>query len=291
MNDPNLMILAGGVSSRMKRSLLSRVGLDPKLMNEAQSKSKAMLTIGEGKRPFLDYLLHNAREAGYEDVLIVISEKDTSIREYYGAKEMGNEFNGLRISYAVQRIPAGRTKPLGTADAVLQGMNGRQDWQGRKFTVCNGDNLYSRKALLTLLESRYPNAMIDYDREALGFDESRILKFAITQKDDEGFLTAIIEKPTDREVERAKGKNGTIGVSMNIFRLDYNDAIPYIRAVPLHPIREEKELPTAISMMLQQHPRSVYAFPLAERVPDMTSIDDFVTVGDYLSKEFGKFAW
>jgi NDP-sugar pyrophosphorylase family protein len=291
MNDPYLMILAGGVSSRMKRSLQSRTNLDPRLKSEVQSKSKAMLTIGEGGRPFLDYLLYNAREAGYKDVVIVISEKDTSIREYYGVKEAGNEFNGLRVSYAVQRVPAGRTKPLGTADAVLQGMNVRQDWQGRKFTVCNSDNLYSRKALLTLIESRYPNAMIDYDRDALRFDKSRIFKFAITEKDNEGFLTAILEKPTDEEVERAKGKNGKIGVSMNIFRLDYNEASPYIRSAPVHPSREEKELPTAISVMLREHPRSVYAFPLAEPVPDMTSIDDFEAARYYLSKEFGKFAW
>jgi hypothetical protein len=133
--------------------------------------------------------------------------------------------------------------------------------------------------------------MIDYDRDALGFDKSRILKFAITEKDDEGFLTAILEKPTDEEIERAKGKSGKIGVSMNIFRLVYNEAFPYIRSAPLHLSREEKELPTAISVMLREHPRSVYAFPLAEPVPDMTTIDDFEAARDYLSREFGKFNW
>jgi NDP-sugar pyrophosphorylase family protein len=285
------MILAGGVSSRMKQSLASKADLDPNLKNEVLAKSKAMITVGEGKRPFLDYLLFNARETGYQDVLIVIAERDTSVREYYGTKESDNDFNGLRISYAVQRIPDGRTKPLGTADAVLQGLKVRRDWAGKGFTVCNSDNLYSKRALTILLESSHRNAMIDYDRTSLGFDASRLSKFAITQKDEDGFLTAILEKPTAEEIERAKGKTGTVGVSMNIFRFDYNDVLPFLEAVPLHPDREEKELPTAVTMMIRQHPKSVYAFPLAEQVPDMTSIADVEIVQEYLSKESAQFSW
>ena len=291
MNDPNLMILAGGVSSRMKRSIESRTDLDPRLKSEAQSKSKSMITVGQGGRPFLDYLLYNAREAGYEEVLIIVSDKDTSIRDYYGKKQTGNGFHGLRISYAVQNIPQGRSKPLGTADAVLQGLNARTDWVGKQFTVCNSDNLYSRKAFSILLESSYPNAMIDYDRDALGFEESRVHKFAVTHKDKDGFLTAILEKPDNKEIEFAKGESGRIGVSMNIFRFSHDDIHPYLIEVPLHPVREEKELPSAITMMIKDHPQSVFAYPLSERVPDMTSLLDFESVKDYVSAEFKDFKW
>jgi len=291
MNDPNLMILAAGVSSRMKQSLRSNDSLDPKFKSEAQSKPKAMMSVGVGNRPFLDYLLYNAGEAGYRDVLIVVSEEDTSIRGHYGAAGNNNASKGLRISFAVQHIPVGESNPLGTADAVLQGMDARSDWKGKQFTVCNSDNLYSKKAFQTLLESRYPNAMIDYDRGALGFDASRILKFSITQKDDEGFLTGIIEKPTDDEVERVRGKNGTVGVSMNIFRLAYDEVLPFVSTIPVHPVRNEKELPTAIARMVRERPKSVFAFPLAERVPDLTSIDDLKAVEEYVSREFKEVPW
>lgn len=291
MSDPNLMVLAGGISSRMRRSLASRRDLDPKFESDAQLKSKAMITVDENKRPFLDYLLHNAREVGYIDVLIIISERDSSMREHYGIMEQGNEYHGLRISYAVQKIPVGRSKPLGTADAVLQGLRVRTDWKGKKFTVCNSDNFYSRKVLKTLLESDYPNAMIDYDRDTLGFDASRLAQFSITQKDQDGFLTSIIEKPTKEEFNRAKSKSGAIGVSMNIFRLDCDTVLPFVTDVPFHPIRNEKELPIAITTMVQKIPRSMYAYPFAEHVPDLTSIDDVERVKDYLLREFKQLNW
>jgi dTDP-glucose pyrophosphorylase len=291
MINPNLMILAGGVSSRMKQSIASMEDVDPQLKNDAQSKSKAMIVVGDARRPFLDYLLYNAREAGYQDVLVVVTERDVSVREYYGSKERENDFHGLRISYAIQKIPDGRVKPLGTADAVLQGMNARLDWSGKKFTVCNSDNLYSKGALRILLDSKFPNAMIDYDRDSLGFEASRLSKFSITQKDEDGFLTGILEKPTEEDIQRAKEKMSTVGVSMNIFRLDYNEVLPFLSAVPLHPEREEKELPIAVTMMVQKHPKSVYAYPRAEQVPDMTSISDVEAVKEYLSRVFRHFTW
>ena len=291
MKHSNLMILAGGISSRMKKSLEARANIDPGLKSEAQEKSKAMLGIGESSRPFLDYLLYNAREVGYNDVVIIISERDPSIRQYYGDKEKGNDFHGLSISYAVQTIPPDRTKPLGTADAVVRGLNVRKDWRGQKFTVCNSDNLYSRTVLKTLLDTDQPNAMIDYDRDALGFDASRVAHFSVIHKDDEGFLTGIIEKPSAQEIEQAKGKLGAIGVSMNIFRLDYTMVLPFVTDVPLHPVRLEKELPTAITNMVKRHPKSLYTYPFAEHVPDLTSIDDVERVKEYLSKEFGGMRW
>ena len=291
MIEPNLMILAGGVSSRMKKSIAESDSMDQSVKQEAERKSKSMITVGNSQRPFLDYLLFNVREVGYEDILIIVSEHDTSIRDYYGTKEKDNPFKGLRISYAVQRIPGDRTKPLGTADAVERGLKTHSEWKGKKFTVCNSDNLYSRHALRLLLESKHPNAMIDYDRNALQFEPSRISQFSVTQKDPEGFLVNIIEKPSTEDVERARGRSTYVGVSMNIFRLDYDMVFPFVRDVPLHPERMEKELPVAVNMMIHHHPKSMFAFPLAEHVPDLTSLHDLQNVQQYLAKEFSRINW
>ncbi len=291
MNDPNLIILAGGISSRMKRSLEARIRDEPGETAVAVTPPKAMMTIDDTRRPFLDYLLWNARRAGYEDILIVVSEEDETIKGHYGRKDRDNAFHGMRISYATQRIPEGRTKPLGTADALLQGLRSRTDWRSRKFTVCNSDNLYSKRALEILLESPYPNAMIDYDRDALGFRTDRVLQFSVTQKDDDGFLMGIVEKPTQDEVEATRAKRGSVAVSMNVFRFSYSDISPFLESVPLHPSRLEKELPAAVTMMIRQHPRSVYAYPLAERVPDLTSIEDVEFVREYIRTEYGRLEW
>lgn len=281
-----LVILAGGISSRMKKAANSQLQLEQSLINDADFKAKSMIGVGKDHRPFLDYLLFNAREVGYTNVLIVIGEKDDSVRGYYGEKMFGNEFHGLKISYAVQNIPPGREKPIGTADALFQALNAVKDWRGHKFTVCNSDNLYSKKALKLMLEHTYKNAMIDYDRNALEFERSRISKFAVTLKDDQGYLTGILEKPSDDQIKGAQGADGFVGVSMNIFGLQYDMILPYLENVPFNAVRNEKELPEAITMMIKEHPKSLFAFPLSEHVPDLTAKSDILPVKRYLETHF-----
>lgn len=284
--DRNLVILAGGISSRMKKPLEDeKLQVEERLLEDADHKSKSMIGVGKNYRPFLDYLLFNASKAGYQDVVIVIGEKDDSIREYYGKLDKGNIFMGLSISYAIQRVPEGRIKPMGTADALFQALKIRPDWKGKKFSVCNSDNLYSQKALLLMLETPFENAMPDYDRSAMNFELSRIEKFAVTQKDEENFLVDIIEKPSALQIEKAKDKNGVVGVSMNLFRLDYDMFYPFAEKVPFNPERQEKELPDAIKLMLKQYPKTLYCYPFAEHVPDLTNKSDILPVKKYLEKE------
>ena len=287
----NLVILAAGISSRMKLPTTAPQGLDEKLMDDASRKPKAMIGVGDGYRPFLDYLLYNASAAGYQDILIVIGANDEVIRDYYGREDRDNEFHGTTISYAVQAIPIGKTKPQGTADALLQALQSRIDWQGKSFTVCNSDNLYSQKALAALRETTSPGALIDYDRRYLQFDDKRIQAFAVIQKDQQGFLMDIIEKPLSGQLEELKDKNGRIGVSMNIFRFSYDLILPELEKTPLHPERHEKELPTAVKMMIARHPQSVPAIPFAEHVPDLTYRSDIASVREYLGQAFPMLDW
>lgn len=291
MSDGRLVILAAGISSRMKKSAVPQMIVDNSLIDDADYKAKSMIGVGKDHRPFLDYLLYNARQTGYKDVLIIVGEKDESIRNYYGQKDRDNEFHGLKISYATQWIPAGKEKPIGTADALYHGLKSRSDWSGLQFTVCNSDDLYSEKALKLMLQNDFKNAIIDYDRRALQFERNRIEKFAVTIKDEEGFLTNIIEKPSADQIAAAERKNGFIGVSMNIFRLHYDMIYPFLEKVPFHPVRNEKELPEAVTMMAAAHPKSVFAFPFAEHVPDLTDKNDILPVKKYLETHFENAAF
>ena len=286
MSEGRLVILAGGISSRMKQPVNSDIIVEEKLIEDADKKSKSMIGVGNNYRPFLDYLLFNAKQSGYNDIVLVVGEKDSSIKEYYGSSGRDNNFNGINISYAVQPITAGRNKPLGTADALLWGLKSKPEWQGSKFTVCNSDNLYSVKALTIMLNSVHIAALIDYDRSALEFDTSRIERFAVTTKNESGFLTDIIEKPALGIIESVKSKSGFIGVSMNIFSLSYSIIFPILERVPLHPERQEKELPEAIKILANEISNSVYTYPLTEHVPDLTSKDDIVNMKEYLEKHY-----
>ncbi len=276
--DPNIAILAGGVSSRMKKALADAADLDPSLRRDAAEKPKAMIGVGDSGRPFMDYLLENVAAAGYKNVCIVVGERDGSIREYYENPENARRFAGLAISYAVQPIPPGRTKPLGTADAVHRALLASPEWKGRRLTVCNSDNLYSVRALRLLLDDAHPNAMIDYDRSALRFPAERIAAFAVIAKDADGFLVDILEKPSPAEIAKAADAAGRIGVSMNMFRFSYDLLLPCVERVPMNPVRQEKELPEAVRMMLADRPRSMFTIPLSEHVPDLTSPSDILRV-------------
>ncbi len=273
----------------MKRS--SAVHLNPELAHDADARSKSMIRIGQGGRPFLDYLLFNVEQAGYKDVVIVIGEGDTPIREQYGMQDHGNIFHGLMISYAVQRIPEGRMKPLGTADAVLVGLRSRTDWEQQRVTVCNSDNLYSVRALSLLLSSTAECSMIDYDRSGLGFPPDRAERYAVLEKNGDGALADIIEKPTVADIERCSDAHGRVGVSMNIFRFRSSLIIPALEATPLNAARQERELPAAVSLMIKNNPGCLVTVPLAEQVPDLTAREDIPLVMEFLAKNYGDPPW
>lgn len=283
-----LLILAGGMSSRMKKNI-EGASIDPKLAEQANSLPKGMIGVGTAGRPFLDYLLYNAVKAGYSEVVLLLNPKDTVTKPYFDAQTTAGKVWGLTIKYAIQHIPANREKPLGTADAVLQALQQTPEWAGHRFTACNSDNLYSVNALKTLLETPSPNALISYEPEALGVEPERVKAFAILRTDNEGHLKDIIEKPNDEQMAMVLEESGRIGVSMNIFSFTTDQIRPILEVVPLNPIRHEKELPTAVSMLVETHPNSVLTIPLAELVPDLTSKTDISVVQAYLEEEFGDF--
>ncbi len=270
--NPNLVILAGGLSSRMNAGQNGAA---------ADAVPKSLIPLGGG-RPFLDLLLDNARHAGYRDVVIVVGERDAMFRSFYGPNDRGNDFQGLSVSYVRQVIPPDRAKPLGTADALRQALRARPDWKGQKFTVCNSDNLYSVGALQRMREIAAPCGMVDYDRAGLRLDPERIRGFAVIRKDAEGWLTDIIEKPSPEEFARYADQTGRIGVSMNIWRFTYESILPSLERIPLHPVRQEKELPVAVRMMVAEHPRVLMTVPLSEHVPDLTYRSDIEEVQAYL---------
>ena len=288
--DKRAVILAGGISSRMKNSSVDP-RLDADLVRQSEERTKGMIGVGDGGRPFLDYLLNNMKHAGFEDIVIVIAERDAELRQYYGSKDRDNDFHGLRISYAIQRIPPGRKKPIGTSDALTQALLSRPDWETGDFIVCNSDNLYSIRAFTMLLEADAPNALIDYDRSGLEFEQTRIAQFGITRKDKDGFLLEIVEKPKMEELDGLRSVDGTLRVSMNIFRLNYSMIFGPLRDCPENPVRQEKELVMAVTNMVRANPRSLKALPLKEHVPDLTYKEDIPVTREYLRKHFATMEW
>ena len=270
----------------MKKAMEGGLGLDERLVQQANTLPKGMIGVGEGGRPFLEYLLYNASKAGFREVLLLLNPKDVVTQEHFGKISAAGQTWGLTFSYARQQIPPDREKPLGTADAVQQALDQHPSWKVGTFVVCNSDNLYSTHVFKLLLDSPHPNALPAYNRATMGLPEEKIKSFALLRTDNEGFLQDIIEKPTEEEEREIRRVSGSLGISMNIFKFDAAFAYLYFVTEPLHPVRNEKELPGVVRTIARQHEKAVFTIPVAEPMPDLTSKADILTMRDYLRREF-----
>jgi glucose-1-phosphate adenylyltransferase len=285
-----LLILAGGMASRMKKALAEENSdLDPKLVAQANAVTKGMIQVGKNGKTLIDYQLYNAHLAGIEEVMLLLHPTDNVSQEYCESLMANDATWGMKIVFARQQIAADREKPAGTADAVYQALSQHADWQTGRVIVCNSDNLYSVNALKTLWASEVPQALISYHRDSLLYPEERISAFALIRTDAEGYLLEIIEKPTKEQAEELMAKQGRLGVSMNVFVFEASTFLPYLAKTPFHPVRNEKELPTSVVMFGEGEGKGFFAIPLAENVPDLTSKEDILVMQKYLEETYGDF--
>lgn len=286
----NLIILAGGASSRMKKQVTVD-NLTEKEIAEANERSKGLIGVGPNGRPLLDYLLLNAKNAGYKNIYIIIGEQGDLFKEFYGSENKNNDFHGLNVSFATQYIPEGRVKPFGTADALFQAVEQYPELNTQYYSVCNSDNLYSAKALYALRETESPNAFISYNRDALEFPLERISRFAIAKLDENNCLVDILEKPTADVLDGYRDAEGILRVSMNAFKFDGAILYPYLKNCPVNPERDEKELPTVLLNSLKEEGNTALGIPFSEHVPDLTAKEDIAEVKEYLKKYYPQLDW
>jgi len=285
----SLIILAAGMSSRMKKSQHTAL-LSSEELTQANQRSKGLITLGSSGRPLLDYILSNAQKAGITEVYIVTGENNTMFKEHYGAKSANNAYHGLSVNYAIQYIPKDREKPLGTADAVFQTIAQYPQLQTSSFLVCNSDNLYSENAFGALVNTPSLNAMIAYNMSSLQFTQERLRNFAILNLNADDTLVNIVEKPKEQELITYKTAQRDLYVSMNIFKFNGGQFYKYLRDCPLHSERNEKELPVALGHMIADKPDAMRAIKLSEHVPDLTSKSDISSMKNYI-KNFDFNHW
>src|SRR5438477_13119077 len=101
-----VVILAAGLGTRMRKENES-AQLDPRQSAVAETGIKALMPM-RTDRPFLDYVLHEAAEAGFKRVCLVIGPDHDVLGQCYSTLRTCR----ISISFAVQQ------QPLGTANAV-----------------------------------------------------------------------------------------------------------------------------------------------------------------------------
>lgn len=197
-----LVILAAGLGTRMRRREEAAT-LDDAQSQAADTGLKAMIPID---RPFLDYVLHEAAEAGLRQVCLVIGPEHDALRRYYGEQLKAKR---LSFTFAVQHERRGTAHALACAESFAG---------DDPFVMINSDNLYPREALAALVEANGPAAAV-FSRRAMiersNISADRIAAYAIVQTSSDGALQRVIEKP-DEVTCGVLGDDA--GVSMNCWR-------------------------------------------------------------------------
>ena len=278
MINDSLIILAAGLSSRMKKSV-SNKNLSKYSIEQANSREKGLIGIDKNGRPLIHYLLINAKSAGFKVIYLVIGQNSNSFKSYFTE----NKYDGLDIKFAIQYLEKNRIKPSGTADALFQAVTQFPLLKSSNFCVCNSDNLYSAKALRSVRSNSFSNAFISYDKSFLNFSSKKVGSFSILKLNENGHLLDILEKPTPKDFEFFKDNYGKIRVSMNLFKFNGSVFFEYLKNCPFDKLRNEKELPTAVLNLAKDQPSSVYGIPLEEHVPDLTSKDDIIILNKLLN--------
>jgi len=261
-----LVILAGGRSSRMKKSL-DQANLSEASKKQALERHKSLIELGSSKTPLLSLLCTEAIAAGVQQIIVVTSADHEDFLLWRASFE--KTYPAVTIDFAIQ------PEPLGTADAVRQALEQFPILQKCSFIIANGDNLYSRNSFKkALTHHETPHAIISYEAKHLEFDDSRIAAFALIQVDEDNFVEGIIEKPPIHTHKDFYDKEGHLRVSMNLNLVKGSSFYKALQACPVHPTRGEKELPEAIRITIKEQPKSVYCHLMFEKLPDLTSAQD-----------------
>ena len=188
---PTLLILAAGMASRY-------------------GSMKQIQSFGPGGETIMDYSIYDAIRAGFGKVVFIIREEFAEdFKEIFEPKLKGRiatdyVYQDLRSFIGNYQVPAERTKPWGTAHAVLCA----KDTVKEPFAVINADDFYGRDAFekasefLTkdVREDLY--AIIGYELIKTLSDHGTVSR-GVCEVDKDGYLVSIAERT---KVGREDGK-------------------------------------------------------------------------------------
>ena len=288
MSKPVLVVMAAGMGSRyggLKQ-------LDP---------------IDDNGHVILDYSVYDALRAGFESVIFVIKpEIEDIFREKIGNRIAAK----MKVEYAFQRsddlpegysVPEGRTKPWGTAQAVLAA----RDLVDGPFAVINADDYYGPEGFEEIYRYllHHPDTATMYEYAMVGY----LLKNTVTENGSvargvctetaSGYLHNVVERTKIIKGERNPQYTEDDGqtwhdlceddiVSMNLwgFQKSYLEeawaGFPAFleKAVAENPLKAEYFLPTVVSNLLSQKKARVKVLRSNDKWYGVTYKEDKPTV-------------
>ena len=283
MKKPVLVIMAAGMGSRYG-------GL------------KQIDPVGPNGEVIIDYSLYDARRAGFETVIFIIKhEIEDAFRSAIGDRI--SRYMNVRYAYqeltdvpAGYTVPEGRTKPWGTAHAVLSA----RKVIDAPFAVINADDYYGPKAYQTIYDylsthedgKQYEYAMVGYLLKNTTTEYGHVAR-GICETTGDGYLrrvterTRIEEYPGGIHFSEDEGLTWTdldpdTVVSMNLWgftqsflREAENRFDSFLnRILKTNPEKGEFFLPTVVSQLLDEGKARCYVLSSPDKWYGVTYKED-----------------
>lgn len=249
-----LLIMAAGIGSRFGGGI------------------KQLEPVDKNNHIIMDYSIHDAVEAGFNEVVFIIRE---DIEDEF-KKVIGNRIaavcanHGVTVDYAFQDIhdipgvlPEGRTKPWGTGQAVLAA----KSVIDTPFVVINADDYYGKEAFKLVHEylvNGGKSCMAGFVLKNTLSDNGSVTR-GICKMNDSNNLTEVVETKNIVKIEDgARADEAVLDldslVSMNMWGLtpDFLDVLEsgfevfFDEEVPENPLKAEYLIPTFFGKLLEQ---------------------------------------
>lgn len=264
----------------------------------------------------IDFSIYDAVQAGFDKVVFVIKRENLEIfRDEIGDRVRDH----IKVEYAFQElenipkgysVPEGRTKPWGTAHAVLSAADAVKG----SFAVINADDFYGGSAfeqaydfLVNATDGHY--AMVAYELKNTLTENGTVSRGICSVLPDQ-LLEEVVERTkirragsdaeyTDDDGATWKPLSGNSATSMNFwcFSSDFMGRIGeqferfLAEEVPEDPMKKECYLPTVVSSLLDEGKCDVKILRTSEKWHGVTYKEDKPALVSAIQemKESGKY--
>ncbi len=251
---------------------------------------KQIEPIGPNGEIIIDFSVHDAKKAGFNKAVFIIKKEiEKEFREVVGKRIE----KMIDVDYAFQEldklpegysVPADRTKPWGTAHAVLCA----KDIIKNPFAVINADDFYGQSAYQIIHDELVKNegmCMVGYK---LGntITENGTVSRGVCEVEN-GILKSVTEHTA---IDRNSGISLDKIVSMNMWGLD-TDIFPFMEKEfklfldeKINVPKSECFLPSVISNRIIEEGKQVKVLETAEKWYGVTYREDMPAVREAMTK-------
>ncbi len=155
------------------QAIIPLAGKGTRVRPHTHSTPKALMRVAN--RPVLSYVVEQLRAEGVDELIFITGHLDTQIRSY-----MSEEYAGLSVRYVPQEVPRGTADAVALAEPYVTG----------PVLIVFVDTLFD--ADLSVLTTRSEDSGIIWAKEVEDYQ-----RFGVILTDAEGYMTRIVEKPSE----------------------------------------------------------------------------------------------